>query len=606
MNRASRNTACLLLWSVAAASACLGMAHPAFSHDKPTLAKALDCDESITANFKPDAYTTVRLVKQYKKGDILPYDSPFLAGLGVSVLSADADLCLVKLLVGPGNPGSEGAPSTSAGIGIEIWLPAKDAWTGRVHAVGGGGWAGTEETDLNKISSGTVASDLTPAPMIAAREGSVASSTDTGHRGSAFDGSFAMLPDGSMNTKLWEDFSSRAIHEQALKTKALARAYYGAKVKYSYWSGGSTGGRQALKLAQRYPGDFDGIIAAFPAINWTRFITAELYPQIVIQRDLGGRYMSADQLNLVSNAAIAACDTVGGKHLGFIIDADACRYDPVKDPGVLCADSGGKNDTPACVSRAQALAINKIWYGMTVDGSVPDPAIDNGSGPLAGVRCWYGWSRGTNLGRIAGEAAFSIATDMAALQLQNPKLGGNTFRNPTGNGEEGWKSLSYAQLAQMFDIGVAMQDKFAFINTDDPDLSAFKARGGKLIQYHGTNDELIPHMGSVNYYQRVINKMGGLAQVQPFYRFYVIPAMAHGPMNGSANPAANPPTTGLMNGQMFAALMAWVEKSVAPDNVVLRSNPGGSREKSLPMCAYPQKITYQSGDPYQASSYACR
>ncbi len=512
----------------------------------------------------------------------------------------------MKLLVGPGNPGPANAPSTSPGIGIEVWLPAKAVWNGRVHAVGGSGWAGTEEADPAKISSYTISSDLSSAPFVAGKEGAVTASTDTGHSGGVMNGGFAMNPDGTINRTLWNDFSSRAIHLQVVMAKALAKAYYGVASKHTYWDGLSTGGRQALKQAQRYPQDFDGIVALVPGINWSRALLADVYPQIVIQRDLAGRHLTADQLNTVSNAAIGACDLVDGKHLGFILDNAACRYDPTKDQAVLCTSDGGSKETADCVTRKQALAINKIWYGMTADGSVPDPAVDNGVSALTGKRKWFGPARGTSLLAVAGEAPFPIAADMLALTMQQPTIAPPSFHNATANGDDGWKSIGYAQLAQAFDAGVALQRQFGDINTDGPDLTAFKAHGGKLIHVQATNDELIPYLGSVHYFERVLAKMGGAAGVQDFYRFYLIPGMAHGSRNGTTNPAANPPLPGPRKAEIYTLLTDWVEKGVVPGNVVLNSLSDQPNPKSLPICAYPSKVTFGRGDINRADSYVCK
>jgi hypothetical protein len=150
-----------------------------------------------------------------------------------------------------------------------------------------------------------------------------------------------MNPDGTINTVLWSDFAQRGIHEQVLKSKALAQTYYGQMPKYSYWDGFSTGGRQAHMEAQANPTDVNGILAGAPAFNWSKFITAELYPQIVYQRDLGGVPLSSGQLTLLGNAAINACDVVGGQHLGYVPDPSECRYDPTQDPSVICAANGG-------------------------------------------------------------------------------------------------------------------------------------------------------------------------------------------------------------------------------------------------------------------------
>jgi len=573
----------------------------------PPTTATLTCDDTLKANFKPDANTTVVAVKAFKKDDPL-----ILSGTPTDQTPlAQNDLCMVKLNVGPGNPGPADALSTSPGIGIEIWLPAKANWNNRVRALGGGGWQGGPHG-----SPTVIANQLTPfagvnAASIAGTEGAVTSATDTGHANTTNGGSFAMKPDGSINTPLWTDFASRSLHEQAVKTKALATAYYGTAPKWMYWDGGSTGGRQGLNLAQNHPDDFDGIIANYPALNWTRMSINELYPHVVFQRDLGGVALTIAQQTLVSNAAINACGTVGGQPLGFILDPASCTYNPVNDANVLCASDGGTNNTAACVTKVQANAMNKIWYGMTADGSVPDPSADNGwpqavSPSLpSGNQRWFGLARGTNTALI-GMAPFIVGTDQVALNLQDPTFAGPTFLNATGNGQSKWAGLSYADFSNAFDQGVALNTAFGGINTDNPDLSAFKKRGGKMLAYHGLNDELIPPQGTVNYYHRVIGQMGGLANVQDFYRLYLVPGTGHGSsVNGTANPAANPPIWAA--NQQYQALTDWVEKGIAPQAIVLNSRSATPIAKSLPACVYPSKVTYLgSGDPFAAASYACR
>ena len=525
--------------------------------------------------------------------------------------TAAENLCLVKLNVGPGNAGPADAPSTSAGIGNEIWLPAKDKWNNRFHALGGAGWQGGPAGSATAIAN-------TAAAGVAGAEGAVSSSTDTGHAGPG--GAFAMNPDGTINKALWTDFASRAIHEQAVKTKALVTAFYGSAPKYSYWDGGSTGGRQGLNLAQNHPADFDGMVALYPAINWSRFITAELYPQIVYQRDLGGSPPSTAQLDLVSNAAIAACDVVGGQHLGYILNPATCTYDPAVDASALCVAAGGTNTTAACVTTAQAAAINKIWYGMTADGSVPDPAIDNGwskafSSTLMGdgTHRWFGMARGTSLwgsffslfglnGPGSPNGAFPIAPDVVALELQNSTLADPSFVNLSGNGQALWKDLSYAQLSNAYDRGVALQTQFGNINTDNPDLSAYKNRGGKILTWHGLADELIFPQGTVNYYHRVANQMGGMAGTQDFFRLYMVPGLGHGTPNGTSNPNAIVPN--FTPTQMYDLLTAWVEHGTVPDRVDLQASAGGET-RSMPVCVYPKAITFVSGDPKRAESYTC-
>ena len=564
----------------------------------PTTAAPLSCDNSMATAFKPDAHTTVLLARAFRQGDPL-----LLSGTpNAQTPVATQDVCVVKLVVGPGNPGPASAPSTSAGIGIEVWLPSTTNWNNRIHNLGGGGWAGGNHTSITAISDMGSAS-------IAMGEGAVSSSTDTGHSTGFVDGSFAMNPDGTINQSLWADFSARSLHEQAVKTKALAQAYYGRAAQYAYWEGGSTGGRQGLKLAQAHPEDYDGIVALYPAINWTKFITAEFYPQVVYQRDLGGTALTPAQIGLMGNNAIAACDSVGGQHLGYIPDPSSCTYDPTRDAAALCTGVTGNgvtgtNATAACVNFAQATAMNKIWYGQTSDGSVPDPTVDNGwAVEPSGVQRWFGLARGTNAVALGGTALFPIAPHMVALELQNPTVASPDFINATGNGADGWKLLSYAQLSNAFDRGLALQSQFGNINTDNVDLSAFASRGGKMLTWHGFNDELIPTQGTLNYYNKVATQMGGLASVQNFWKLYLVPGQGHGSPNGTTNPTASPPVVAA--NQMYTLLMAWVEQGTAPGQIAIQTPANAATQKSRPICVYPQKATYTSGDPNTAASYTC-
>jgi Tannase and feruloyl esterase len=404
-----------------------------------------------------------------------------------------------------------------------------------------------------------------------------------------------------------------------LKTKALTTAYYGRPAKWSYFDGFSTGGRQGHKLAQAFPGDYDGILAGAPAFNWSKFITNELYPQLVYLRDLNGVPLTIAQLNLLGNAAINACDTAGGVHLGYIPDPSTCRYDPTADASVLCVANGGTNATADCVTPTQALAMNKLWYGQTDDGSVPSPAVDNSwnvNPNTSLLQRWFGLTRGTSFGGLGGSnagavAPFTIATDQVALELQNPTLATPSFQNATGNGANGWKNLSYFELSNAFDRGVALQGPFANINTDNADLSAFRDRNGKMLMYHGLADVLIAPQDSINYYERVAGALGGIAAIPNFYRFYLIPGMAHGLSNGTTNATANPPLPGNAvagPSQIYNVLTDWVEKGIAPTRIEIATTATTAfpAVKTRPICPYPQKAVYTSGDPNTTASYACR
>jgi len=258
--------------------------------------------------------------------------------------------------------------------------------------------------------------------------------------------------------------------------------------------------------------------------------------------------------------------------------------------------------------------LNKVWYGQTSDGSVPSPASDVGSGvTLASNQLWYGYPRGAELasapfpglGTITGPVTpYVLATDLVALFLQDPTISTPAFINATGNGADGWKNLSYDQLAHASARGVALQPAFSNIDTDNPDLSQFKAHGGKLITVYGLSDNLIPYLGAINYYNRVMTQLGGLANVQSFYKLYMVPGMGHFPFNGTVNPTANPPIP--TEAAKYALLTDWVEKGIEPGSLTISSSATATAvARSQPMCVYPQKATYVSGDINLAASYSC-
>jgi feruloyl esterase len=273
------------------------------------------------------------------------------------------------------------------------------------------------------------------------------------------------------------------------------------------------------------------------------------------------------------------------------------------------------------VNKTQARAINKMWFGQTIDGGVPDPAMANGyANTLAPTHLWFGLTRGTQLFKVSSfpspglagsvngvPAPPSISTDLIALIAQKPALATPAFRNATGDGADGWKALSYGDLAAIQKRGLRLQSEFAGIDSNNPELTAFRNRKGKMLVYHGMADQLIPIQGTTQYYSKVAARMGGYGEVQRFYRFYQIPAMGHcggvGSVDGIAglSPAANPPL--LAAGQLFNALTDWVERDRAPDDLVI-SNADATI--SRPLCAYPAELAYIGGDRALAKSYACK
>ncbi|WP_439605553.1 tannase/feruloyl esterase family alpha/beta hydrolase [Hydrogenophaga sp.] len=583
----------------------------------PTSQAPMACDMQGIGRLALDAQTRIIAVQNFKAGDEVR-----LANSPAPHVKTAVDVCMVKLVVGPGHPGPAGAPSTSPGIGIEVWLPARDQWNQTIRAYGSGGWAGGFYADPTRIGQGGGGNAMF---LGAVQKGYAVSGTDHGHGGSVSgrNASFTMNPDGSVNTVLWQDFAERSLLEQAVKTKAVVKAYYGKAHSRAYFDGFSTGGRQGYKLAQKFHGQYDGILAGAPAFNWTRFITSELYPQVVMQRDLGRTIPNA-KLHAASALALRSC---GGTQAswGFLLDPLACTYNPARDPAALCAGEAGEagvqgtNAQGTCLGLKEAQALNKIWYGMTRDGSAPDPAQDNGrTGSLAAQRgqLWWGLTRGTDLTALAGEKEpFPIASQVVALSLQNPRIAQKgMFSNATGNAEDGWKALSYSDLVSAYERGLAMQARFSHINTDSPDLSGLRDRGAKVLSYHGLSDQLIMPQGSLNYFDRLVQHMGGVDKVQTFNRLFFIPGLGHtGAFSGTASvgldgaitPSSAVPLPQPATGrdELFNALRNWVEKGIAPERIELTAASGNL---SLPICSHPKKAVLTGANPNVASSYTCR
>jgi pimeloyl-ACP methyl ester carboxylesterase len=427
-------------------------------------------------------------------------------------------------------------------INVEVWLPT-DTYNGRFQAVGGGGYAGV-------ISFGAMAGAL--------RNGYATASTDTGH--SAFEtpgGSFALNPDGTLNWQLIEDFASRSLIELTKKSQQLIDAFYGQDPAYSYWNGCSTGGRQGLMLAQRFPEGYDGILAGAPAINWDRFIPAELWPQVVMQQELGGP-IEPCKLVEATEAAVAHCDTLDGVADGIIADPRRCDFEAETLVGQVTACGE--------ITTADARAIEKIWEGAR--------ATDESF-------LWYGLAPGAPLGALAGAIPFPIAEQHHRFWIE---------QDPTWD----WHTLDLAGFEENFRESQRLFN--AVIGTDDPDLSAFRDAGGKTIIWHGWNDQLIFPEGTIDYYDAVRATFHSTRQVQRFARLFVAPGVAH--CGGGPGPNQF---------DMFGALVRWVEEGDAPDSITASRIEDGTVVRTQPLCPYPSVARYDGqGDPNSADSFACK
>ena len=434
-----------------------------------------------------------------------------------------------------------------AGDRVKVWigLPLTN-WNGRFQGNGGGGFLGGYPGAL----LGPVA------------RGFSAGATDTGHEGGS--GSFALDANGRQNWQAIIDNAYLGIHEMTVVGKALTKAFYGKVPRYSYFVGGSTGGRQGLMEAQRFPDDYDGIISACPAINWHRFVPASLWPEVVMLSM--SNFVSKAKLDAATAAAIAACDGNDGVKDGVIDDPFHCAYDP---KALVGTEVGNGRFT-----EADAEVIRKIWEG---------PRGQDGS------FMWHGLERGADMFPYAGTSGsplkgkpFSIALEYWVYYLAQ-------------SSNWNWTTLTYAGFEQLWKKSVEQYG--AVIGTDDPDLTRFRDHGGKVIIYHGLADELIPAAGTIDYYKRVQQQMGGEKKTAKFARLFLAPGVNHGFRGAGATP------TGLNE-----AIIRWVEDDKAPDKLIAeRRDASGKVTRTRPLFPFPQVAKYKGrGSTDEAGNFVSR
>lgn len=431
-----------------------------------------------------------------------------------------------------------------SGDRVKVWigLPVKN-WNGRFRGNGGGGFSGGSAGSL----SGPVA------------QGFAAGATDTGHEGGS--GSFALDTNGRLNWQPIVDNAFVGIHDMTVVGKALTQAFYGKAPRYSYFVGGSSGGRQGLTEAQRYPQDYDGILSGCPAINWHRFLPADLWPQVVMTD--AKNLVPKAKLDAATAAAVAACDELDGVKDGVIDDPTRCTFDPKQLVGTKIGDS--------TFTEADAGVIRKIWEGPRGQD---------------GTFLWYGLARGTDLFALAGTTGspltgrpFGIPLDWFRYFLvQDPKWDWTTM-TPTVF------ELLWKQSVEQWDT---------VFGSDDPDLSRFRDRGGKVIIYHGLADQLIPADGTIDYYKRVQKQMGGPEKTEQFARLFLAPGVDHGFRGRGPTPTGQ-----------FEALIRWVEDGHAPEMLLgERRDPSGKVVGTRPLFPYPQVAKYKgSGSTDESENF---
>jgi hypothetical protein len=467
--------------------------------------------------------------------------------------------CVVKLV---------SRPTSDSEIGIEVWLPLT-GWNGKYLQVGNGGWSGA--IPLSSLA-------------FAVQRGFATAGTDDGHTGTmAGDAQWAV---GHPEKVI--DFSYRAVHETAVLARQIVNAFYSNDAARSYFAGCSTGGGQALMEAQRFPEDFDGIVAGAPTNNMSHLQAAGVWNEQALLKTPASA-IPLHKLRVIQRAVLAACDRLDGLWDGLVQDPRACHFNPAV---LKCKDKDG----PKCLTGPQVAALRKLYAGP--------------SNPRTGAQIYPGQSPGTEAVAASWKDWLIAAPPERARQFAL----GNSFFGQVVHEGTGW---DFRQLDFDSDIDFADRKVGVIMNATSPDLRSFRARGGKLIQYHGWGDAAIAAGNSVDYYEQVRGffatypdaRASGARPVEDFYRLFMVPGMAH--CSGGIGPSEfgnGAPVSGGAEQDIVAALERWVEQGVAPDRLIGRGLAVGTpaRPMSQPLCPYPRVARYHGrGDPLDAASFSC-
>lgn len=429
-------------------------------------------------------------------------------------------------------------------IHFELLLP--DDWNGRFFMGGGGGYVGA----------------VTNSVRSTVNQGYATSGTDTGHQANGLEAGWALN-----NAERQVNFGHLAIHRTAEVSKAIMRAYYGAHPEYSYFSGCSRGGGQALMEAQRYPQDFDGIVAAAPAFNWTGFMAAMIqnvqlnYPD---PSKLDVAVISTANLKLLESSVLEKCDDLDGVEDGVMEDPRQCDFDLASIPS--CAAGPGSD----CFTKQQRAAIERIYAPAVVAGEQVHPGWTFG-GENAGAG-WRTWIAGPN--GAFPNLHFAFGTEFFKYFVY---------------GDPDWDYSTY-------DFRTWEQDtRFAgsFLDAIDPDLAEFEEHGGKLILWHGWSDPALSALSTIDYYEDV-------RQGDPAARDHVRLFMLPGVLHCGAGPGPD-------RVDWVDVIADWVENGNAPDQLVASKSQGGKVVRTRPLCPFPERAFYSdAGNTDEAASFECR
>jgi len=434
------------------------------------------------------------------------------------------------------------APSTDSDIQIEVWMPLTN-WNGKFQGVGNGGLAGS-------ITYTAGAGGIERGLAEALKRGYATASTDTGHVGNT---AAPML--GRRERVI--DFAYRSVHEMTVTAKAIVHTFYEAHPEWSYWNGCSSGGRQALIEAQRFPTDYDGIIAGAPAISQTRLVTWVTHVGHAALKEPAS-VIPSSKFPMIHDAVTNACDAVDGVNDGLIEDPTRCSFD---FKTIECSGA----DSALCLTSAQVESARTIT----------NPLVH----PVTGERIFPGLALGTELGwgtRIGGPDPQFFGTDyFKYIFYEDPNWDWRTF------------DLEAA-------IALVERGDYDMLNATNADLTPFMQRGGKLLLYHGWSDQNFSAQSTIDYYNSV-RDVAGSGRMDEAVRLFLAPGMGH--CGGGVGPNAFDPVT---------ALEQWVEQGRAPEPIIASYVSDGKVDRTRPLCPYPQVAKYRgAGTIDEAASFAC-
>lgn len=439
-------------------------------------------------------------------------------------------------------------------IRFELLMP--DAWNGKFMMGGGGGFVGSVQ---NQAQDGLSAG---PTPL---ERGYATAGTDTGHTGSPIDASWALG-----DPEAQEDFAHRAVHRTAEVSKAVIAEHYGTAIEHSYFLGCSRGGGQAMISAQRYPEDFDGLVAAAPALDWPGIAAGFIQNQQHVfpdPSDLSSPVITPANRSLLAEALAASCDADDGVADGVLNDPRSCTFDPAALP--RCT-AGPADD---CLTERQLEAIEAIYSGPRVNGEPVHPGF-----PFGGEADGGGWDLW-----VTGPPPPGLPPDVPNLHFAfgTGLLEYFVYEDPD------WSYAGYT----FDDFHEWAEPLASLLNATDPELSALRDRGGKVILWHGWSDAALTAFDSIEYYQSVEQRD---AAVRDYFRMFLLPGVGH------CGDGPGPDRV-----DWIGAIERWVEDGEEPDRLTALDSEDDT-VMTRPLCPYPQTAVYDgSGNPNEAQSFTC-